>query len=268
MSKKTVKKQQKGAVWVYLRYLLPILVVIGMIIAMLIPCLRYTTAQTGTNDTISGMELCRNTWDNVRSYLFGVAKQEADTLMFSKVTLAILISCLLLFLVGAVAAVWSSVGAFCYFRNPQSRGTGRILFVTLFPNRIVTVLLSALTLPLLAFPRILILCYEKILHVGVLLNVTFAEPLVIGAILFAVTVLVTLLTIPLERRLGMDPFQKTKTRVVVIEREEPVAETPVFETEAERRYYEMNQRAREEQAERIRKLLHPTEDEDDKSSGE
>ena len=270
MSKKVSKKRSKLEGWIYVRYWLSVLVVLCMVITMFIPCLRYTTAQTGTNDTISAAELMKNTWDNVRMYLFGTSNPEANTLTFSRVTLVLLILCIVLFLVGAVAAVWSAIGAVQYFRNPEDRSAGRILYMTLFPNRIATVVWQATVLPLLAFPRILILCYEKILHVGVLLNVTFPEPLVIGGILFALLVIVTIATRSLERRKGMDPFKKRISRVVVLDREEdePEEKEPTFATEAERQYYEMNKRAREEQAERIRQLLRTSTEQDEEQPKE
>lgn len=261
----TSKNQPKSgqSVWIGVRYLLPVLALVITVAWLFIPCLRYTTAEAGTADAVSAAELFGNTWSQVRVYLFGGGNSDANTLLFCRTVLILLAVGLLLFAVGAVSVLWVAIGAFRFFSCPQERGTGRILYITLFPNRPAAVLWQSLTLPLLAFPRILVVCYEKILHVGVLLQVTFCEPLAAGCILFLLSVIVTAAFMPLEKRMQMDPFFTPKRSVRVMEREEePQREETARETEEEKRYAEMCRRAKEEQMARIRAILH-TDDTDD-----
>ena len=269
VKKKQQKKRARKQALIYLRYWLPVAAVVLVTVWLFVPCLRYTTSETGTNETISVFELLRNSWDQSRAYLFGGGEQHAANTEFCWVVLVTVAVSALLYLVGAVAAVWSLVGAVRYFRGDEERDTARILYVTLFPNRIVTCIWEALSLVLLLYPRILILYYEHILSYRVLLSLVFPEPLILGAVLFLAVVVLSIVTAPMESALGRNPFRRTR-RDSPENGEEPqeveqASEKPVFETEAERRYYELNERAKAEQAERIRQLLLKQEDDDEKT---
>ena len=267
MNRKKNKKQVKTAWWIVFRYLLPVFAVLLMVVTLFIPCLRYTTAAQGTNEAISTAELIDNSWNQARVYLFGGGETvEEYASLLQAIFITLIVTCLL-FTLGAVATVWIAVGAIRYIFAPEEWGTGRILYITLFPNRIVTVVLEALTLPLLAFPRLVVLFYDKLMNYTVLLNVTFLDPLVIGLILFGVTAAVTAATSFAEKRTGLDPFKKRELKLKKAElpdEEEPEEESPVFKTEAERQYAEMNRRAKEEQAERIARLLRKEPDEEER----
>ncbi|MBQ9086946.1 MAG: hypothetical protein IJY47_07140 [Clostridia bacterium] len=262
--KKTLSKKQREArrrAWILARYIYPIVMVVLVAVSLCIPCMRYTTADTGTNETMSQWELMSNSWEHSRQYLFGSAEQTSSNTLFCRAVFGTLIGFFALFLVGSVAAVWSSVGAFCYFRDPDDRGTGSILYLTLFPNRVAVCLLVALILPMLTFPRLLVFFYERFFHYSVLMNVTFPEPLWIGGVLYLLFLVATVAFAKRERAMGMSPYPKKKPRGLPAEEqaEDTGSYQPQFSNESERVYYEMNQRAREEQAERIRRLLEKTE---------
>ncbi|MBE6546707.1 MAG: hypothetical protein E7668_04620 [Ruminococcaceae bacterium] len=265
MSTKTKQKKQerlrRTRLWIRIRYLLPIFVSALTLATLFIPCFRYTTAATGTNDVVSCAELIANAWEggngspSVREVLFGGGGYAKATVSFSWAVLITILAGVVLYAVGVGMAVWSAVGAFRYFRMPHAEDNSRILYMTVFPNRVLTLIYEALILPLLLFPRLLAWYYDSIMHYAVLLNLTFAEPLVIGGILYIGTVVAAVLTRPTERRLGMDPFARRSVSVQEKETEVPAADEQTYATEAERRYEELNRKTREEQAERIARLL-------------
>lgn len=252
MNNKTRKQRQRSG-WIRFRYLFPIFAILLTAATLLIPCLRFTTADTGTGEAISVATLMKNAWTQVRVYLFATAEQHEANVAFSQTVLVTLILLWLLFLVGIVATVWVTVGAFRHFSDPEKSGTDRILFRTMFPNRIVVCLYRALTLLPLLFPRILLLCYENILHYTVILNLTFLEPIWIGLGLFLAEIALVAAFVPIETVANMNPFRRRRKPVEMEEeQEEP---TPVFATEAEQKQYELIEKSKAEQAERIRKLL-------------
>lgn len=239
--------------WVLARYVYPLVMIVLILISLSIPCLRYTTADTGTNETISQWELMGNSWEQSRQYLFGTEKQTTSNILFCQAVLWTLVGFYLLFFTGAAATVWASVGAICYILNPQKKGTGRTLYLTLFPNRAACCLWSALMLPLLIFPRLLILFYRRYFYYSVMLNVTFPEPMLIGGILFLILVGITVGFAGVEKRREISPFPKKRPKGLPEEREESYE--PQFKTHGEDPYDELSRRARAEQAERIRRLL-------------
>ncbi len=259
------KKQAKRRAWISFRYLFPVGAILVTLGSFWIPCMRFVTADTGTNEAISLAELMSNAWGQVRIYLFGTAEQDAANVTFSWTVLITLMVLVLLFAVGLAVAVWTAAAALRYFDNPEDRSQGRLVFLTLFPNRIVTCIAEALVLPLLFFPRLMVLFYENILNYSVILKLTFAEPWMIGCVLLLAVVIMTAAFEPMEVAAGLNPYKK-KRRTEPQREEEPATEDePVFATKEEQEYYEMVQRTKEEQAERLRKLLYG--DDEDTTNG-
>lgn len=256
------RRQKRSAArktWIYIRYIFPIFAYIATAVWAGISCFRYTVAGK-TNTPISLYELMSNTWYNVRQYLFGGGDSSAATETFSWVVLALLVGFVLLFLLGFAMSILSAVGAFSYFNNPKDRSNFRIAYLTLLPNRVAACIYELLMLPILLFPRILILCYEKIIHTQVLLNLTFVEPLVIGGVLCGLILILTALTAQWEKKERMNPHDCPRPAVKTEDDEEDgqsssLSAKPQFENEADRIAYEMAEKSRAEQAERIRRLL-------------
>lgn len=252
-----------------LRFFVPCLVLLLSGISLYIPCLRFTTADTGTGGVISTAQLLGNAWGQVRQYLFGSAEVSAVNEIFSWVVFVLILVSALLFLLGAAATVLWTVGALSYVKKPREGGTARALFLTLFPNRIAVCLWQILILPLLAFPRLLTLCYDRVLYYPVILSVTFPEPILIGGILYLLSVTLCLLSRRWELALSMSPY-RTK-RAAAPETEEEKEERSFLSTRhaaEDEGYYEMERISRQEQAERIRRLLTKREDESEDKNNE
>ena len=165
-----MKKERNIRNWIFLRYSMPLITVVMTLIFMAIPSLQYTNNQSGTDDPISAFTLMKNSWDQVRHYLFGTAEQTNGNIIFSRTVLICLIVFWILFAVSAAVAVWSFFAAMRYTDRETEENRGRIWFLTLIPNRIALTIYGMLMIPLTAFPWLLILLYRN-LYVAVSLKV-------------------------------------------------------------------------------------------------
>ena len=196
---------------VYVRYLFPIAAIVLTFLLMLVPCYSYTTADTGRQEAISLCELLDNSRMQVCEYLFETTgTRDNATLYFSRVVLGLVIGLSVLFAIATAAVVYIAISAFRYFKDPEDRGNARILFITLVPNRAVGLVLQALCFPLLAFPHVMLLLYDKILHYHVELTLTFPDPLILAGILYAASIVLSIVSASRESGLRMNPFARRK----------------------------------------------------------
>ena len=257
------KKKREIPAIVYLRYVLPIIFCVLMIVVTFIPCLRYSTTG-GVNERISSAELFENSWDQVRDYLFSGGEKKPAEERFSQVMLVLLILLAVLFAIGVLSTVIVAYFAFRHISYPDRKNdVERMWFITIVPNRIAVCILQGLTLPLLFLSRMIAPLYDVIMNVDVLVDVNFPEPWVWGLILIAVSVVLSVVSAGIEKEAGVDVFKKRERTIVkTIEYESDDDEKPHYKTDEERMYADMQRRSREEQAERIRKLLNKDADEE------
>ena len=221
MSKKyeRMRRERRAKRWILLRYAMPLISIVLTLIFMAIPSLQYINNQSGTNDPISAFTLMGNSWDQVRTYLFGTADQTNGNIIFSRTVLILLIVFWVLFLVSLAVAIWSMWAGFRYANRESEMSRGRLWFITLIPNRIFLSVYGALMIPLAAFPRILIGLYRN-LYVSVTLEVHGLEPLWCALILSAGTAVLSAVTLGFEREWRMDPFRRADTKKEMPEKEE------------------------------------------------
>ena len=212
---------------------------------------------------MSVAERLNNDWYAARVSLFGSSELSVLGQNFYRVLMVLIPILGVLFFIGVLSCFVVAIVGLLYINSYDFRRTReRIWFITLIPNRAVACVLQALTLPILFYSRIIVLLFQKVYNTDVLLNVTFPEVWVFGLALFALSVVLSIISAKYEREYDADPFKKiTPPTVRVIEREAGSNDEPVFKTDAEREYYERQKRVREEQAERIRKLLNKDEEE-------
>ena len=196
---------------VYVRYIFPVAAILLSFLLMLIPCYSYTTADTGKQAAISLLELVDNARLQVCDYLFErVGTKDQANLYFSKLVLGLIVGFFVLFAVALASAVYTLISALRYFKNPDVLDNKRLLFVTLIPNRAVGFALQALALPLLAFPHLMVLIYEKVLHYHVTVTLTFPDPLIFGALLYVASIVLSAISATHEGGLHMNPFSRRK----------------------------------------------------------
>ena len=137
MSNKRKKQagMERRRAFVVFRYLFPIICAALIFGVLWIPCLQYTNNQSGTDDPISAMRLMKNSWDQVRNYLFGSGEQTNGNMQFSGTVLFLLILFWILFAVGVAVAVWAWSAFSRYAEAGRENEKGRVWFITLIPNR-------------------------------------------------------------------------------------------------------------------------------------
>ena len=257
-------RDTRALVLIHIRYILPVLLCLVLIGLAFIPNLRYSTA-AGTQGDVSLAELLGNSWEQVRENLFGNTEITVQEERFSWTLIVLIPILVLLFAVGFITSVAVAVGGILYVNsNEFRRSDGRVWFVTILPNRAVTCVLQALVLPLLFYSRIIIPIYKRVLMIDVLLNVGFPEAWIFGLVFLAIIIGLCIWSAKYEKEMSVDLFKRISPPIVrVVDRDGDNEETrePVFKTDAEREYYERQKRAREEQAELIKKLLNKDEEE-------
>ena len=249
------KNTQRG--FIYFRYLLPIFVAVIMMILGFVPCYRFVTADTGIKQAISANELLSNSWDTVREYLFGNGEQVQVTADFAGTLFGMIIVFWLLFAIGVASAVYAAYVAFCFFSDGRRESKRRILFVTLAPNRIVLSIYYLLTLPLLFLPKILPFLYDGILKYHVELICEPFDIVWVDVALVIAVIAVIFVSAQYETTCEMNVFVRYRDIEKDDEYEEQYAEL-----KDEDIFSEMDRKTREEQNERILRLLDRYEEED------
>ena len=249
------KSTQKG--FIYFRYLFPIFAAVIMLILTFVPCYRFVTQDGGIKQAISANELLSNSWDTVRSYLFGGQEQVQVTADFAGTLFGIIIVFCLLFAIGVASAVYAAVVAFRFFSEGGVESKRRILFVTIFPNRIALSVCYALTMPLIFLPKIMPWLYKSILNYRVELICQPFDVAWIDVALFVAVVAVIFVSAKYETLREMNVF----VRYRVEEEDEQYEEQYGADEEADV-FSEMDRKTREEQNERILRLLNKAVDDD------
>jgi len=240
------RNSRKG--FIYFRYIFPIIAALIMMILVFIPAYRYITADTGLKEAMSLGGLIGNSWDTVRTYLFdgGADKQQPIT-DFSATVLTLIIVFVILFAVGLAVAIWTAVEALRYFLVGDTHEKSRVLFLTLVPNRILSCVYLALLLPIFTLPMLMPTLYDNILNYHVELSVT-VDMLYIALALWLAAVIITAVSARFE--IGeLNVFFKATVEDNDDKTEQVDAQEPNDP------YSELERRAKEEQAERILKLL-------------
>lgn len=228
-----------------------------MLILTFVPCYRFVTADGGIKQAISANELLSNSWDTVRSYLFGGQEQVQVTADFAGTLFGMIIVFCLLFAIGVASAVYAAVVAFRFFAAGGAESKRRILFITIFPNRIALSICYALTLPLMFLPKIMPWLYKSILNYQVSLICQPFDVAWIDLALLIAVVAVIFISAKYETLREMNVFVRYR-----VEEEEEQYEEQFSTNEEDDVFSEMDRKTREEQNERILRLLNKAVDDD------
>ncbi len=258
------KKEARRRVLLYIKAWLPVVTVVLLMVAMAIPALQYTIMGVGQREAISEWELLSNSWTTSRATLFGKGDFSVQELGFSKACFWTVLISSILSLVSVGLSVWSAVGATRYLSEPKREDKQSALWRTFFTRPLLFVY-QLLLLPLVAFPRIIVWFYQDMMFYPTVLDLTFAEPLMIFGGLLVLWLVATLMMRKWERSMGLDPFADPLRER---ETEEEEAYVPQFSNEEEKKIYEMKEQSREEQMAEIRKLFSKKELEDHQGKNE
>lgn len=248
--------------FIYFRYIFPIIANLAMIGVMFVPAYRYVTADTGINKAISLWTLVGNSWAQVREYLFGGGKQEIAVVDFSWTVLMTIIVFSILFVLGAFSAIYAAICAFRYFANDCRESHERAVFITLVPNRIVLCIYHALVLPLFFFPLLMPSIYDAILHYHVEISYPLFDMAIVAVALYVMVVVIVAISAGFESDTHRDIFVKRKPFTKTEDEED--TEEPTEQRQTRDLYEAMAEKSRQEQTERILRLLNKQTDNDTK----
>ena len=247
------KSTQKG--FIYFRYIMPIAVALIMLCLMLVPVYMYNTSGK-FGGAVSLGELLQNSWDTVRSYIFSASsKKDAATLEFSKVLFGIIIGAWVLFAAGIVARICAAVTALRMFYTGEQGTSGRALFLAFVPNRAVLCVLHALTLPIFFIPMLMPTLYAKLLGTAVLLKCSPFDMAFVALALYIAEVVVICVSAEYETTNKMNLFARAPKKQI----QEQSCEDEEYAV-ADDGYAGYESRAKQEQLQRIMKLLDKNKD--------
>ena len=246
-----MKKETKQKL-IYLRYILPAVFIFSLSIFALIPTHRYVDAGA-SREPISLAVLMSNSFEQGREILFAKANATVGEQAFARVLLCVAIVCILLYIIALASAVWSAVVALKLFisDDEESVEKSRTLFITFFPNRIVLCVVEALSLGFAFFPYAMPAIYSHTLAYRVGASLSAPDGLIFGVIFMAITVALSVICAPFERRFDADVFKKRAAFADSAASDEEEEYEPSFASNEDDEYSEM----RSEQMARIREML-------------
>ena len=260
-----MKKETKQKL-IYLRYILPPVLIILVLLLGFVPSYRYVV--TGeAHESVSLWSLIGDSWTLGRETLFAKSNATTGEQAFSKITLGWIIGSALLYLVALASAAWACFVALKLFISDDEEGAekSRTLFITLLPNRIALTVAEALVLPICLFPYILPTVYAHTMGMSVRVDLAAPDCLIFAAVSLVAIAILSALCAPMERQFGADVFKRRKAFVREESDEERESEEYTSLFSAKDGETEEEKKQREAEAERIRRILRK-DDENDKQN--
>ena len=244
-----MKKQARQRL-IYIRYILPPILMALILLVMLIPSYRYVINGEVEQPT-SAMSLISNSYEETRAVLFGTGEQSNAKLVFSRILLISVILSVILFVIAVAAAVYCAAVAMIYFISDDEERAERVrtLFITLIPNRIFACAVQALCLAPILMPYMLPWLYKYAHGTRVVLTLTAPDGLIFGGLSVLTMIVLSILCAPMEREFGADIFKKSRISVSVKAENDGEEYTPVFSVD------NVDDIETREKNERIRELL-------------
>lgn len=208
-----MKKQENfKKIFIYVRYILPVLFHFAIIITAFIPSYRFIVG-TEVGDVMSLSEFISLYWEKTRDVLFGASGDYTGSdEVFSGILFGAIILFAVLFIVSFAVSVWNAIVAFRVFLSDdeESAERGRKIFLAFVPNRIVATVLTSLgffitLLPYFIAPISSLTGADKVTMV-----LETVDSLTVSAILFSLCGMVSTVSSYFEKDMGADVFAKEK----------------------------------------------------------
>jgi len=204
-----MKKKKKQTSWViHLRHIFPAVADLLLVILALVPSFRFVISSS-TQPKQSLFDLIGNSWTGAREYLFSASAQTTPEgeAMYRAIFIA-LISLILLFALGVAINVFSMIVSYRDMISPEENKSLKNAYLAFIPNRIVLSLFRLLVIPIFFLPDIVARYYRTRLFQAVSVKYVLLHPAIIAAILFAVSVILTVISKKHEVSEGRDVFFK------------------------------------------------------------
>ena len=204
-----MKKQKKQNSWViHLRHIFPAAADILLLIFTFIPSFRFIIASK-LQPKQSVFALISNSWKGSREYLFSASAQTTleGEAMYRAIFIA-LIALILLFALGVAINVFSMIVSYKDMISPEQNKNLKNVYLSFIPNRIILSVFRLLVIPIYFLPDIVARYYRTRLFQAVDVKYTLLHPAIIAAILFVITVVITVISKKYEKINGCDVFFK------------------------------------------------------------
>ena len=247
-----MKKEIKQKL-IYARYILPPVLILILAVFTFIPAYRYTEADA-SREAISYSKLFFNSWTQGRSLLFDGTQISLSHTAFAKTLLTFTIISAAFYLIALGVSVWACAVAIKLFNSDDEERAERVrtFFITFVPNRIVLTALQATAIPFALFPYIMPLIYSSTLGVKVKVALVAPDALIFAIVFIVAIGIISAITASYERRFDADVFKKHQSFSSLANTSQDDDEyESQFSTEEDEAY----SRLRDEQAERIRRML-------------
>ena len=255
-----MKKETKQKL-IYLRYILPPVLIILVLLLGFVPSYRYVV--TGeAHESVSLWSLIGDSWTLGRETLFAKSNATTGEQAFSKITLGWIIGSALLCLVALASAAWACFVALKLFISDDEEGAekSRTFFITFLPNRIALTVAEAFVLPV-CLPTV----YAHTMGMSVRVDLAAPDCLIFAAVSLVAIAILSALCAPMERQFGADVFKRRKAFVREESDEPSESEEYTSLFSAKDGETEEEKKQREAEAERIRRILRK-DDENDKQN--
>lgn len=187
-----MRKNNKHYPLIYARYIFPLIANLLIVIFFYFRNIRFIL-DTDIRQRMSLADLIENTWNNSRIYLFSAnTEQTGEGVVFYRAVFAMLIFCLVLFIIGVAMNIFAAVAAGTYFIRGEQKLKN--IYISIVPNRFVMLVFSLFLLPITFFPEILVYLYRHLLLYNVKVEYTGVSAGILSVIVMVVLIVITILS--------------------------------------------------------------------------
>lgn len=208
-----MKKKKKSTSWViHLRHIFPAVADLLLVILMFIPSFRFVIASK-LQPKQSLFKLISNSWQGSREYLFSASAQTTPQgeSMYRAIFI-VLIALILIFALGVAINIFSMIVSYKDMIAPNENKNLKNAYLAFIPNRIVLSAFRLLVIPIFFLPDIVARYYRTKLFQSVTVKYAPLHLAIIAAILFIITVVITIIAKKHELAEAKDVFfKKSKT---------------------------------------------------------
>ena len=221
------QKQTSYRVCIYLRYLFPIISLLATFAMLFLPSHRFIFSGKA-GEKISVIKLIVNSWDQSRNVLFGTESTTDAAVIFSRALFIILIVLAVLYLFSLAISVWSAFVAFRFFLSDDEESVEeqRRIFCAFIPNRIVLCITTLFGIAIATLPYIMKPLYSFTYSemVTAVLEPPYLDALIVGGALLLISIILSVISAPIERALSADIFEKPKSEEEIDEDDDDYTE--------------------------------------------
>ncbi len=232
------------------RYILPPLLLLGVLVFSFIPSYRYSV-NGAENEVISGAEIFWTQLTTARETLFIKNESDARNINFAKYILSVQGVGISLWLIGFASSVYAAISAIVSFFDVDEERADRwrMIFSVIFPSRAMLTVMQMLCIALPLFPYILPSIYHASFS-DTQIGFALCAPdlLIFMGVALAAIVALTAVSANAEQRYDGDLFRKVKS---VSEKPEVKAE----EVKAESSTPSLGKNEQQAKNEKIRRLF-------------